>query len=75
MGWEALGQEGAQGTLGRAVGLGDGRGIALRFDQQGRAEQRADDLARQVRGLLRRGDEGRVESQGSGAGLADRLRR
>jgi len=75
MGGEAVGQEGAQGAFGGTVGLGHGRGIALRLHQQRRAEQRADDRARQIRGVFRRGHQGGVEPQGSGAGLADSVRK
>ena len=74
MGGEAFGQKGAQRALGGAVGLGDGRGIALGLDQQGRTKERANDAARQIRRGFGRGDEGRVY-QGSGAGVVARLRR
>jgi len=74
MGREALGEEGAQGALGGAVGLGDGRGVALGLDQQGGPEKGADDAARQIGGRFGGLDEPRVD-QGSGAGLAERLRR
>lgn len=57
MGREALGEIDTKRALGGAVGLGDGGGIALRLDQKGRAKQRANDAARQIRGRFRRGDE------------------
>ncbi len=74
MGREALGKEGAERAFGGTVGLGDGRGVALGLDQQGRAEERADDAARQVGRRLGGLDEV-LRDQGSGAGLAESVRR
>ena len=74
MGGEAFSQKGTEGALGGTVCLGDGRGVALRFDQQRRPKERADDATREIRRCLSRRDEVRVD-QGSGAGVVARLRR
>jgi hypothetical protein len=71
---ETLSEIGTERAFGGAIGLGDGRGIALGLDQQGGAEERADDAARQIRRGLGRGNELRGD-QGSAAGVAARLRR
>jgi hypothetical protein len=63
---EALAQQGADGAFGAAVGLGDGAGIALGVNQQGRTEKGADDRPRRLGGRLGRRDVVRPD-QGFGA--------
>ena len=74
MGGEALGEEGPQGPLSRPIGFGDGRGIALCLDQKGRAEERADDAARQIGRRFRGLDEFGAD-QGNAAEVVARVRK
>jgi hypothetical protein len=72
---EALAEETAQGALGGAVGLGDGRGITLCLHQQARAEQRADLGGGQRGGFLRRSDERRRDHHYFGGGALGEMER
>ena len=71
---EASGQKRAQLDFRAAISLGHRRGISLAIHRDARAEKRHDKAPGNIRRLLRRRDKlGR--DQGSGTGLAARLRR
>jgi hypothetical protein len=72
--WETRRQKFTQFDFRAAISLSHRRGIGLAIHHQARAEKRHDKAPGNIRRLLRRRDKcGR--DQGSGTGLAARLRR